>query len=54
MGNLSLSMQSMEGSENTNDARRGDGCFDRVMEAMDLSESARHSDFRHFHLLYQK
>ena len=34
MGNLSLSI-SLEGFENANDGRRGDGCFDRVMEAMD-------------------
>ena len=34
VGNLSLSI-SLEGFENANDGRRGDGCFDRVMEAMD-------------------
>lgn len=34
VGNLSLSI-SLEGFENANDGRRGDGCFERVMEAMD-------------------
>ncbi|MGI6205779.1 MAG: radical SAM protein [Anaerovoracaceae bacterium] len=35
VGNLSFSV-SVEGFADTNDARRGDGVFDRVMHAMDL------------------
>jgi len=35
LGNLSFAI-SLEGSEETNDARRGEGCYDKVMAAMDL------------------
>lgn len=35
VGNLSLSI-SLEGFEDTNDARRGEGVYDKVMKAMDL------------------
>ena len=35
VGNLSVSI-SLEGYEEVNDSRRGDGCFEKVMHAMDL------------------
>ena len=35
LGNIALSI-SIEGFEETNDSRRGKGCFRRVMKAMDL------------------
>lgn len=38
VGNLSLSI-SLEGFESSNDFRRGDGCFKKVMHAMDLLKS---------------
>lgn len=35
LGNISFAI-SLEGTKETNDARRGDGCYDKVMHAMDL------------------
>ena len=44
---------SLEGFEEVNDMRRGEGVFDKVMAAMDRLK-AIWSDLRYVNLLYQK
>ena len=40
LGNISFSL-SLEGFEEVNDGRRGEGIFDKVLAAMDLMKKAR-------------
>ena len=52
LGNIAF-MLSIEGTPATNDARRGDGHYAAVMNAMDLLK-AHGIHFWHLHLLYQR
>lgn len=52
VGNMSLSL-SVEGFENENDGRRGEGIFNKVLEAMDRLK-AHGLIFGTSHLLYPK
>ena len=52
LGNIAF-MLSIEGTPSTNDARRGDGHYAAVMNAMDLLK-AHGILFWHLHLLYQR
>ena len=52
VGNLSLSI-SLEGFEEVNDMRRGEGVFDKVMAAMDRLKKYG-TDFRYVNLLYHE
>ncbi len=52
LGNIAF-MLSIEGTPETNDARRGEGHYAAVMHAMDLLKETRHR-VRHVHLLHPR